>query len=151
MAKAKVKKITGFQKRLLDIVRDAEDVKIAYYKRRHVRRSSLRVMGRLGVEENEGVTAIRRRILVSPDYALELLVKLLDDGFLSKTKLDLYTLSETAIESISRELERRGYVRAAVRRILRRQLAKRGYIQALREHRAPTRTHVLPPIIGYFR
>jgi len=70
---------------------------------------------------------------------------------LSKTNLDKYTLSQEATESMARELQKRGYVRAAVRRILRRQLAKRGYIRALREHEAPRRTTIIPPIIGYFR
>jgi len=151
MAKVQVGKLSGFKKKLLDVVKDAEDVKIAYYRRKRISRRALRLAGKLGVDEDEGVGAIRRKILVSPEYASELLHTLHDERFLSKTKLDKYTLSQEAIESMARELQKRGYVRAAVRRILRRQLAKRGYIRALREHKAPRKTTIIPPIIGYFR
>ena len=151
MAKVQLKKLTGFKKKLLDIIKSAEDVQIAYYKRKHISRRALRFAGKLGVDENEGIGAIRRKILVSPEYASELLRTLRDENFLSKTKLDKYTLSHEAVESIAYLLRKRGYVRAAVRRLLRRDLAKRGYIEALREHKPPRKTRIIPPIIGYFK
>ena len=151
MAKVQIKKLTGFQKTLLDMVRSAEDVQIAYYRRKHISRRALRFAGKLGVDEDEGVGAIRRKILVSPKYALELLHALHDENLLSKTKLDKYTLSQEAIESVGYLLRRRGYIRSAVSRLLRRDLAKRGFIKALREHKPPRKTTVIPPIIGYFK
>ncbi len=149
--KTKIRKLTGFQKRLLDIIKSAEDVQMAYYKRRHISRSALRFAGKLGVDEDQGVGAIRRKILVRPEYARELLQALSDENLLSRTKLDKYTLSREAVESMGYLLRRRGYVRAAVARILRRDLAKRGFIEALREHKAPRKTRAIPPIVGYFR
>lgn len=146
-----MKKLTGFKKKLLDIIKDAEDVQIAYYKRKRIPRKVLRLAGKVGVNKDEGIEAIRRRILVSPEYGRELLHTLCDENLLSKTKLDKYTLSQEAIESIARELQKRGYLRDAVRRLLRRDLAKRGYIKALREHKPPRKTRVIPPIIGYFK
>ena len=151
MEKPKMKKLTGLRKKLLDVIKDAEDAKRAHYRRRRVSIRSLRLAGKLGVDEDEGVSAIKRKVLIPPEYASELLHTLHDEAFLSKTKLDKYTLSQEAIESMARELQKRGYVRVAVRRILRRQLAKRGYIRALREHKAPGRTAIIPPIIGYFK
>ena len=149
--KAKIRKLTGFQKRLLDIIKSAEDTQIAYYRRRHISRRALRFAGKLGVDEGEGVGAIRRKILVRPEYARELLQTLCDENLLSKTKLDKYGLSQEAVESMAYLLRKRGYVRAAVSRILRRDLAKRGFIEALREHKPPRKTRAIPPIVGYFR
>ena len=149
--KAKIRKLTGFQKKLLDIIKNAEDTQIAYYKRKHISRRSLRFAGKLGVDEEEGVRAIRGKILVRPEYARELLLTLCDKNLLSKTKLDKYTLSQEAIESMAYQLRKRGYVRAAVTRILRRNLAKRGFIRALREHKPPGKTRAIPPIVGYFK
>ena len=149
--KVKIKKLTGLQKKLLAIIKSAEDVQIAYYKRRHISRRALRFAGKLGVDEDEGVGAIRRKILVRPEYARELLHTLCDENLLSKTKLDKYILSQEAVESMAYLLRRRGYVRSAVSRILRRDLAKRGFIEALREHKAPRKTRVIPPIVGYFK
>ena len=151
MAKVQVKKITGFQKKLLDIITDAENVQIAFYKRKKIPRRSLRLAGKIGVDEDEGVEVIIRKILVSPEYGRELLHMLHDENFLTRTKLDKYTLSQEAIEGIAYQLRKRGYLRAAVRRLLRRTLAKRGYIEALREHKAPSKTKIIPPIIGFFR
>jgi len=149
--KAKVQKLTGLQKRLLDTIKSAEDAQIAYCRRKHISRRALRFAGKLGVDEDEGAGAIRRKILVRPEYALELLHTLCDEHLLSRTKLDKYTLSQEAIESMGYLLQKRGYVGAAVSRILRRDLAKRGFIEALREHKAPRKTRVIPPIVGYFR
>lgn len=151
MAKVQVKKLTGFKRKLLDIIKDAEDVQIAYYKRKKIPRRTLRLAGKLGVDEDEGIEAIRRKILVSPEYACELLHTLHNENLLSRTKLDKYTLSQEAIESIAYALRKRGYLRVAVKRLLRRVLAKRGYIEALREHKPPRRTTIIPPIIGYFK
>ena len=151
MAKVQLKKLSGFKKKLLDIVKGLEDVQIAYYKRKKISRRALRLAGKLGVDEDEGIEAIRRKILVSPEYGRELLYTLRDENLLSKSKLDKYTISQEAIESIAYELRKRGYVRAAVARILRRDLAKRGYIEALREHKAPRKTRAIPPIVGYFK
>ena len=149
--KAKVQKLTGLQKKLLDTIKSAEDAQIAYYRRKHISRRSLRFAGKLGVDEDEGIGAIRRKILVRPEYARELLHTLCDEHLLSKTKLDKYILSQEAVESMAYLLRRRGYVRSAVSRILRRDLAKRGFIEALREHKPPRKTRVIPPIVGYFR
>jgi len=149
--KAKIRKLTGFQKRLLDVIKSAEDMQIAYYKRKHISRRALRYAGKLGVDEDEGIRAIRRKILVRPEYAQELLHTLCDKHLLSRTKLDKYTLSQEAIESMAYQLQKRGYVKAAVTRILRRNLAKRGFIRALQEHKAPTKTKIIPPIVGYFK
>ncbi len=151
MAKVQIKKLTGFKKALLDMIKSAEDTQIAYYKRKHISRRSLRFAGKLGVDEDEGIGAIRRKILVRPEYARELLHTLCDENLLSKTRLDKYTLSQEAIESMAYELRKRGYVRAAVTRILRRNLAKRGFIRALREHKPPSKTRLIPPIVGYFK
>lgn len=149
--KVQLKRLTGFKKKLLDIIRDMENVQIAYYKSKKIPKRLLRLTGKLGLDEDEGVGAIRRKILVSPDYAGELLHALHDEHLLSKTKLGKYTLSQEALESIAYELQKRGYVMAAVRRLLRRDLAKRGYIEALREHKPPRKTTIIPPIVGYFK
>ncbi len=149
--KVQVKRLTGFKRKLLDIIRDAEDVQIAYCKRKHISRRLLRITGKLGLDEDEGVSAIRRKILVSPEYSRELMHTLHDENLLSKTKLGKYTLSREALESIAYELRKRGFVRAAVNRILRGDLARRGYIEALREHRPPRKTTIIPPIVGYFK
>ena len=151
MAKVQIKKLTGFQKTLLGIIKSAEDAQIAYYRRKHISRRALRFAGKLGVDEDEGVRAIRGKILVRPEYARELLYSLCKESLLSKTKLNKYTLSQEAIESIGYLLRKRGYVRAAVARTLRRDLAKRGFIKALREHKPPRKTRAIPPIVGYFR
>ena len=151
MAKVQINKLTGFKKKLLDIIKNAEDVEIAYYKRKHISRRALRLTGKLGVDENEGIQTIRRKILVSPEYARELLHTLHDENLLSKTKLDKYTLSKEAIESIAYLLRKRGYVRRAVWRLLRRDLAKRGFIEGLREHKPPRKNTIIPPIVGYFK
>lgn len=149
--KVQLKKLTGFKKKLLDIISNAENVQIAYCKRKHISRRLLRLTGKLGVDEDEGVEAIRRKILVSAENSRELLHTLHNENFLSKTKLGKYTLSQEALESIAYELQKRGYVMAAVRRLLRRDLAKRGYIEALREHKPPRKTTIIPPIVGYFK
>ncbi len=151
MAKVQIKKLTGLQKKVLDIIKSGEDAQIAYYRRRHISRRALRFAGKLGVDEDQGVGAIRHKILVRPEYAKELLQTLCDENLLSKTKLDKYGLSQEAVESMAYLLRRRGYVRAAVSRILRRDLAKRGFIEALREHKPPRKTRAIPPIVGYFR
>ena len=151
MAKVQVKKLTGFKKKILDIIKELEDREIAFYRRKRIPRRSLRLAGKLGAEENIAIGAIRRRVLVSPEYAKSVLRSLCNENFLSRTKLDKYTLSQEAIESIARELQKRGYLRDAVRRLLRRDLAKRGYIKALSEHKAPRKTTIIPPIIGYFK
>lgn len=151
MAKVQAKKLSGFKKKLLDIIKHAEDAKIAFYKRKRISRRALRTAGKLGVDEEEGTGAIRRRLLVPPGYACELLHALHDESLLSKSKLGKYMLSRTAMESMAYELRKRGYVRAVVWRLLRQDLAKRGYIETLREHKPPGKSRIIPPIIGYFK
>lgn len=149
--KVQLKRLTGFERKLLDIIKNAEDVQIAYCKRKNIPRRLLQLTGKLGLNEDEGVGAIRRKILVSPEYSRELLHTLHNENLLSKTKLDKYTLSREALERIAYELRKIGYVRTAVNRILRGDLAKRGYIEALREHKTPRKTTIIPPIVGYFK
>ncbi len=149
--KVPVKKMTGFQKRVLDTVKGAEDAVMRQLRRRRYSVRAMRQSGRVGIGEDEVVNLFHRRMLVSEQYARDILTSLYDKGLLTKTKHDLYALSQSAIESIGYLLRKRGYVSEAVRKILRRELASRGYIRELAEHRAPTRTKVLPPIIGYFR
>ncbi|ODS30608.1 MAG: hypothetical protein SCARUB_04277 [Candidatus Scalindua rubra] len=144
-------KVTGFEKRTLDRVKEAEDAVMRQLRRRHYSVRAMRRSGRVGIGEDEVVNLFHRRMLISEEYARDILKSLYDKGFLTKTKYDLYALSQSAIESIGYLLRKRGYVSEAVRKILRRELASRGYIRELAEHKAPTRTKVLPPIIGYFK
>ena len=146
-----VRKITGFQKKALDRVKEAEDAVMRQLRRRHYSVRAMRRSGRVGIEEDKAVSFFHRRMLVSEEYARDILKSLYDKGLLTRTKHDLYALSQSALESIGYLLRKRGYVSEAVRKILRRELASRGYIRELAEHRAPTRTKVLPPIIGYFK
>lgn len=151
MAKVKLKKLTGLEKKLLDIISEAENAQIAYYKRKKIPKRVLRLTGELGVDEDKAIEAIRRGILVSPEYASELLHSLHSKGLLSKTKLGKYGLSQKALEDIAYNLRKRGYIRVAVNRLLRKDLSKRGYIKALREHKPPRKTTTIPPIVGYFK
>ncbi|MEE8300136.1 MAG: hypothetical protein V3R28_02385 [Desulfatiglandales bacterium] len=146
-----IKKITGFDKRAIDRIREAEDAVMRHLRRKHYSVRAMRRSGRVGIGEDEAVNFFHRRMLISEEYAREILQSLHEKGFLTKTKYDLYALSQSAIESIGYLLRKRGYVSEAVRKILRRELASRGYIRELAEHKAPSRTKALPPIIGYFK
>ncbi len=146
-----MKPITGFKKKLMDIVKEQEDLVIASYRRQGISRRRLRLSGRLGVERPKAERAIGRKLIVSDGYAEQLFQSLCDERFLRPTERGLFTLSEEAIEAIARALQRRGYVREAIRRLLRRELAKRGFTRSLGEHRPPRRTRAIPPIIGYFK
>ncbi len=146
-----IKKITGFEKRTLDTVKEAEDVIMRQLRRRHYSVRAMRRSGRVGIGEEEAVSFFHKRMLISEEYAREILKSLYDKGLLTSTRYDLYALSQSSIESIGYLLRKRGYVSEAVRKILRRELASRGYIRELAEHRTPKRTKVLPPIIGYFK
>jgi len=149
--KIPVQKISGFQKKALDEIKEAEDVVMRQLRRRHYSLRAMRYSGRVGIAEDKMVGLFHRRFLISEEYARDILKSLCDKGLLTRTKLDLYSLSQSAIESVGYLLRKRGYVSEAVRKILRRELASRGYIKELAEHKAPRRTHVLPPIIGYFK
>ena len=146
-----VRKMTGFQKKALDGVKEAEDAVMRQLRRKRYSVRAMRRSGRVGIEEDKAVELLRRSMLVSEEYARDILKSLYDKGLLTRTHHDLYAMSQSAIESVGYLLRKRGYISEAVRKILRRELASRGYIRELAEHRAPTRTKVLPPIIGYFK
>ena len=145
-----VKRVTGFEKRAIDRVRKAEDAVMRQLRRKRYSVRAMRRSGRVGIGEDEAVKFFHRRMLISEEYAREVLQSLYEKGLLTRTRYDLYALSQSAIESIGYLLRKRGYVSEAVRKILRRELASRGYIRELAEHKAPRRTKALPPIIGYF-
>lgn len=149
--KVPIKKITDLEKKVLDIVKVAEDGVMSDLRRRHYSVRAMRGSGRVGIGEERVASLFQRRMLVSEEYARDILKSLYDKGLLTKTQHDLYALSQSAIESIGYLLRKRGYVSEVVTKILRRELMSRGYIRELAEHKAPTRTKTLPPIVGYFK
>lgn len=153
MAKKKtvaVQKISGFENRVLNVIKKSEDAKIRRYRRKGYSRRALRVSGRLGRKDFEIQRVISSDLLLRPAYAKSVFQSLYDKKFLDKSKLDFYSLSSKALEAMALVLRKRGVWGPAVIKILRRELASRGMIRELRAHEPPRRTKIIPPIIGHF-
>ena len=153
MAKKKAvaaQKLSGFENRLLNVIKKSEDNKIRYYRRRGYSRRALRMSGKLGMKNFEVQRVISSELLVGEEYAESVFQSLYEKKFLDKSKLDFYSLSHQALEAMALVLRKRGVWGAAVIKILRRELASRGMTRELRTHQSPKRTRVIPPIIGHF-
>lgn len=145
-----VQKISGFENKVLHIMKKLEDTKIRYYRSKGYSRRALRVSGKLGMKDSEIQRVISSELSLRSEYAESIFQSLYDRGFLDKSKLDFYSLSPKSLETMALVFRKRGLWGAAIIKILRKDLASRAMIRELRTHQPSRRTRVIPPIIGHF-
>jgi len=143
-------KISGFENRVLHVIKKSEDTKIRQYRRRGYSRRALRVSGKMGMKEFEIQRVLSSQLLMGREYAGSLFQSLYGKEFLDKSQLDFYSLSPRALEAMALVLRKRGIWGPAVVKILRRELRSRGMIRELRAHQPPRKAKIIPPIIGHF-